>query len=343
MGGTLVAVLAVLAGGIGCGEFDPTDDGATGSGGYTASGGAFASGGAIGSGGAFASGGAIGSGGAFGTGGVFASGGASTGGAASGGGPNGTGGSSNDPPGPEDGRQIFLLIGQSNMEGVPVPEASDANTNPNIEVLGYDASCKGRSWNTWGIASPPLHRCWAGVGPGDGFAKALAQAWPNAKIALVPCAISGVDIDFFRKGVVSSRRNEFQIPPNNQATGAYQMVLARAQLAQQTGVIRGILFHQGESDSGSPQWVGKVADMVDDLRTDLNLGTDVPFIAGELYQSGCCGGHNTLVNQLPGAIDNAHVVSSAGLAGMDQYHFNLAGQRTLGQRYAATFLEAIGQ
>lgn len=227
------------------------------------------------------------------------------------------------------------------MEGVPAAESADLVTNERVEVLGYDA-CNGRTWNTWSIASPPLHRCWAGVGPGDSFGKAMAEAWPTATIGLVPAAISGVDIDFFRKGVTSSRRSEFQIPPDNTRTGAYDMVIERARIAQQTGTIVGILFHQGESDSGagSSAWVGKVAEMVEDLRTDLELG-EVPFIAGELLYTGCCSGHNTRVHELATTIPNAHYVSASGLAGVDNFHFDLAGQRELGRRYAAKMLEVL--
>ncbi|WP_437787599.1 sialate O-acetylesterase [Sorangium sp. So ce1097] len=200
----------------------------------------------------------------------------------------------------------------------------------------------GRTYNQWYPAVPPLHVCYGGVGPGDYFGKALAEAYPTATIWLVPCAIAGVDIDFFRKGVRSSRRGEFQIPPDNHWNGAYEWVIERARLAQEKGPIRGIIFHQGESDSGGAEWVGKVAGMVSDLRTDLGLG-EIPFIAGELLRSGCCGGHNTLVNQLPGQIRNAFVVSSEGLGAMDQYHFNLAAQRTFGQRYGEKMIEALGR
>lgn len=243
---------------------------------------------------------------------------------------------------PNDGMQIFLLFGQSNMEGVPTPAAEDLVENPRVMVLGYDASCNGRTWNEWSVARPPLHRCWAGVGPGDTFGKAMAEAWPEATIGLVPAAISGVDVDFFRKGVVSSRRGEFEIPPDNQWSSAYDMLVERARIAQESGTIRGILFHQGESDSGQAVWVDKVEEIVADLRADLGLGEDVPFIAGELLYSGLTSGHNTYVNQLPGRIPNAYVVSAEGLNGQDEYHFDLAGQRELGRRYAEAMLSALG-
>lgn len=247
------------------------------------------------------------------------------------------------PPAAKSGMQLFLLIGQSNMEGAPKPAAEDLIENPRVRVLGFD-TFGDRRWNEWDTASPPLHRSWAGVGPGDSFGKAVAEAWPEATIGLVPCAISGVDIDFFLKGVTSSRRKEFQIPPDDQRAGAYDMVIERARLAQKDGVIRGILFHQGESDNGNPAWVSKVQKLVSDLRADLALDASVPFVAGELLHTGCCTAHNPLIQRLPSEVPNAHVVSAAGLTELDDpwnAHFDLAAQRELGRRYAATFLQAL--
>lgn len=251
---------------------------------------------------------------------------------------NGSGGST-PTDGPDPNFHVFLLIGQSNMAGDPAPEQQDRMEHPRVKVLAYD-NCPnlGRTYNEWYPASPPLHDCYFGVGPGDAFGKAMADALPDATIGLVPCAIPGVDIDFFRKGVVSTRRGEFSIPPDDHWSGAYEWVIERARLAQQSGVIRGILFHQGESNTNQASWVGQVKEMVEDLRADLELG-DVPFIAGELLQSGCCASHNTYVNQLPSQISNTRVVSSSGLSGSDMAHFDLASQRIFGQRYADALLE----
>jgi hypothetical protein len=35
------------------------------------------------------------------------------------------------------------------------------------------------------------------------------------------------------------------------------------------GIIEGILFHQGESNSGDPTWPGKVKTLITDLRAAL--------------------------------------------------------------------------
>ena len=157
----------------------------------------------------------------------------------------------------------------------------------------------------------------------------------------MPAAISGAPIALYRKEVISEARHLFDLPPSNGWSGAYEMLVARARVATASGTIRGLLFHQGEADVGNEQWLAQVAEVVADLRRNLNLSEAVPFIAGELVHDGCCSGHNAFINQLPAYVPNAHVVSAAGLTAIDEYHFDLEGQRELGKRYAEVFLDAI--
>jgi hypothetical protein len=240
---------------------------------------------------------------------------------------------------------VFLLIGQSNMAGGATPNEGDRVEDERIKVLGFDdCAATGRKYNEWDAASPPLHACWTnGIGPGDHFAKTLIEALPEGDtIGLIPSAFPGAGIDMFRKGVDSTQRDDFFIPPDDHWQGAYDWMVERARLAQDDGgVIEGMIFHQGETDNGQSVWVDKVAEMVEDLRTDLGLGS-VPFIAGELLYGGCCQGHNNLVHQLPTKIDNASYVSTEGLVGIDVFHFDPAGVRTLGARYGEAMAEALG-
>lgn len=260
-----------------------------------------------------------------------------TGGASDG----GKGGTGNAPTTGDPNVYVFLLIGQSNMEGMAQPEAEDRKLNNRVKMLQYtDCTNTARKYNTWYTAIPPLHSCFAGVGPGDYFGKALADAYPEATIGLVPLGIAGVDIDFFRKGVVSARRAEFKIPPDDHWEGAYEWVLERARLAQEMGTIRGIIFHQGESDTGQAAWLDKVQGMVADLRSDLGIG-EVPFIAGELLYGACCDAHNPIIAQIPDRIPNSFVVSAEGLTGQDDAHFDLAAQRELGKRYGQQMIDAL--
>jgi hypothetical protein len=257
--------------------------------------------------------------------------------------------------GPDPNFLIFLLIGQSNMEGAPASEPQDRGTNPRVKVLALrDCPQRNQVHDQWYVAAPSLHTCGNSLGPGDYFAKTLVDALPDASIGLVPDAIAGVDIDIFRKGVISARRNEFSLPPDNQRNSAYETVIERARLAQQRGVIKGILFHQGESDAATAAlqqaWPGKVQELVRDIRTDLGLDSaDVPFLAGELLangapQNGCCGNAmNPRINSLPNLIPNAFVVSGAGLGvRTDGLHFDVLGQREFGRRYGQIMLDALG-
>jgi hypothetical protein len=297
------------------------------------------SGAASGAGGASAAGGAAG---------AASLGGASSGGASSGGASAGaaTGGSSGASSGSSGGSSagsgagsastfhVFLLLGQSNMAGYPKAEAADKTENPRIKVLGYDScAATGRQQDQWDVALPPLHECWnSAIGPGDYFSKTLIDVIPPGDtIGLVPCAISGEKIETFLKSGGTK----------------YDWIVQRAELARQVGgVIEGILFHQGESNCTDASWPGKVNTLVTDLRNDLSLG-NVPFLAGELAPTGSCSAHNTLVNQLPSLISNAHVVSASGLT-LDptdttyNVHFGHDSQVTFGQRYAAKMVQALG-
>jgi len=227
---------------------------------------------------------------------------------------------------------VYLLLGQSNMWGVSPPEDEDKIVNDHVEVMAL-TSCGGQTIDEWYPAAPPLHGCIGngnpngnpGVGPGDSFAKAISEAYPNDTILLVPNAIPGESINTFLPG-----------------EPAYASIVSRATKAQQRGPIRGMLFHQGESDNGSDTWLARVNTMVTALRTDLNI-PDVPFIAAELPYTGCCGNlHNPIINNLPENVANSHVVSSQGLDIMDDgLHFDTPANRELGQRYAEVMLTLL--
>jgi hypothetical protein len=239
-------------------------------------------------------------------------------------------------PTPSTGAKFhcFLLLGQSNMAGYAKAQAADKVEDPCVLVLGYDNNAAlGRVTDQWDVACPPLHEAWNGaVGPGDWFGKTMIAKYPAGDtIGLIPCAISGEKIETFMKAGGSK----------------YSWIINRAKLAQQKGgIIEGIIFHQGESNSGDSSWPGKVKTLITDLRNDLGLG-NVPFLPGELLYSGPCAGHNTLVNQLPSLITNCYVISASGLV-VDpadttyRLHFGHDSTVEFGKRYAAKMIQALG-
>jgi hypothetical protein len=242
---------------------------------------------------------------------------------------------------------IYLCFGQSNMEGMGPIEAQDKATNVRVKVLA-DQTCSNlnRVYGQWYTAVPPLNRCWNALGPADYFGKTMADGEPSkVTIGLVPAAYSGCDIAFFQKsaplGKASTKGGGAADIPS-QFTGGYAWLLDLAKKAQKVGVIKGIIFHQGETNSGDPTWKNKVKEIVTDLRTDLGIG-NVPFLAGELLYAqygGCCSSHNVEVNKLPGLLPNAYVISASGLNGLSgsNAHFSSASYRTLGARYAQKML-----
>jgi len=114
----------------------------------------------------------------------------------------------------------------------------------------------------------------------------------------------------------------------------YQYLVETAKLAQKDGVIKGILLHQGESNTNDKEWPNKVKGVYDNLIKDLNLKAEqVPLLAGEVVnadQKGACASMNSIIDELPQTIPNSHVISSAGCTAIppDHLHFDPAGYRS---------------
>ncbi len=262
-------------------------------------------------------------------------GGSTSGGAASG------GGSGDD----FDGKELFLLIGQSNMSGMSPMPGEPWPINERVTfMVQFDCASLGQTAGQWLPAEPPLHGCqWAtggiGLGLADFFGAKLAEEWPEAKIGLIPNAIPGQLISIYLKQGGTSA----PIPPGYE--NAYEMTVERSLLAQEHGRIRAILMHQGESDDNqgmSEQWLGRVATVVADLRADLNLGEEVPFLAGQIGPSRWQD-HNVYVDQIPDHVPNSAVVSSEGTDIHDIAHFDEASAKIMGERYVEAFLEMVAQ
>lgn len=245
---------------------------------------------------------------------------------------------------PDPNFHIYLLFGQSNMEGQGAVSQQDRVTNPRVRVM-QDETCDGvGTYGVWRVASPPLIRCVGKLGPGDYFGKTMAENTPdNITIGLVGAAYQGQSIGFFLKdcalrGTCTPLGANGAVPGGHR--GGYAWLLDLAKKAQEAGVIKGILLHQGESDTGQQDWTDRVNTIVANLRKDLNLG-EVPLLAGEMVPGGCCTAHNAIIRQLPQKLSNSHVISADGLSSMDQFHFNSESYRELGRRYANKMLTLV--
>lgn len=249
---------------------------------------------------------------------------------------------------------VFLCLGQSNMEGYPgIPEEEKSCEEPRFQVLAaVDFPALNREQGKWYPAIPPLCRPNSGMSPADYFGRTLVAKLPaNVRVGVINVSVGGCKIDLFDQGTFPDyvahaptwMKGALAAYDNN----PYQRLLDMARLAQQSGVIKGILLHQGESNVGDPAWTAKVKSVYEQLLADLGLkAADVPLLVGGLVpadQQGKCASMNAVIADLPKTILTAHFVSSDGCeAASDRLHFSPAGYRELGQRYAEVMLPLLG-
>ena len=249
---------------------------------------------------------------------------------------------------------IFLCFGQSNMEGFPGIEDQDkTNGDDRFQVFAaVDFPKLGREKGHWYPAVPPLCRPFTGLSPADYFGRTMIANLPkNIRVGVVVVAVAGCKIELFDKANYQSYDSTAPVWMKNiikQYDGdPYQYLVDMAKLAQKNGVVKGILMHQGESNTDDKDWLNKVGGVYENLIKDLNLNAEkVPLLAGELVnadQNGACANMNKTIAEMPKTIPNSHIISSAGCpARPDHLHFTAAGYRTLGTRYAETMLSLLG-
>ena len=247
---------------------------------------------------------------------------------------------------------IYLCFGQSNMEGNARPEAQDYENVPErFQVMAaVDMTDPARKRGEWYTATPPLCRQGTGLTPADYFGRTMCEKLPDVKIGVVHVAVGGTSIKGFMEEMcedyIAGEADWFRSYMKSYDNNPFRRLVETAKKAQQFGVVKGILMHQGETDTGNPQWASMVKTVYERILDELNLSaSNVPLLAGEVVRTengGVCGGHNTAVDALPNTIPTAHVISSEGLDhGGDKLHFTAASYRTLGKRYAAKMLELL--
>ena len=248
---------------------------------------------------------------------------------------------------------IFLCFGQSNMEGNAKFEAQDTTVDSRFQVLeAVDCPNLGRTKGRWYPAVPPLCRCNTGLTPADYFGRTMVAKLPkNVRVGVINVAVGGCKIELFDKdhysAYVSTAPSWMTNMINEYNGNPYERMVEMAKLAQKAGVIKGILLHQGESNTNDSTWPQKVKVVYDNLLRDLDLkANSIPLLAGEMVnadQGGKCASMNQIIAQLPSTILKANVISSSGCpAANDQLHFTAEGYRILGQRYAVKMLSLLG-
>lgn len=224
---------------------------------------------------------------------------------------------------------VFIMAGQSNMAGRGIVEPKDTVPNRRILSINKDGQII--------IAKEPLHFYEperTGLDCGVSFAKKLIKKIPDTvSILIIPTAVGGSSI---RQWLGDSVYRSVKLFSN---------FLAKVESAKQNGVIKGILWHQGESDANEndiPLYKQRLGLLVSRFRTAVG-NSELPVLLGELGSFSDNPANFNLINkaiQEYAAEDkNSGVVPTKDLKDKgDHLHFNSKGQRIMGKRFAKAYL-----
>ena len=275
---------------------------------------------------------------------------------------------------PPPSMDLWILAGQSNMQGRALLSDPRFRQEPDDAVRSFSMA------GTWERAADPLHRLWEsttsahrlimrpglpeadrglsdddlaarlradpvqGVELGRPFGRAMARA-TGAPVGLIPAAHGGTSLAQWR-------------PATGDAHGATlygsMIVRARRAVASSGGVLRGLLWYQGESDAtvaASAVYEESFRAWVDSVRADLGA-SDLPVHVvqlGRLVQPAGADNPNAFDEdawdairdvqlRTPQTIPHSSVVSAIDLGLCDAIHIDAPGLDRLGRRLARTAL-----
>ena len=256
---------------------------------------------------------------------------------------------------PDENFYVFLGFGQSNMEGEGPIEAEDMENIPDRFKMmpSVDQPSKERWKQNWYTAFPPLNRESNKLGVLDYFGRELVENLPEEiSVGVINVAIGGCSIDLFDKHKVedylANSPDWLKDIAGIYGSNPYKVLVDTARKAQESGIIKGILLHQGETNTGDENWPNNVKIIYDRLINDLGLdANEVPLLVGELVnadQGGACAAHNEIIAKVPDVIPNSYVISSSGLPSRgDGVHFSSPSYREFGRRYGRKMLEILNK
>lgn len=231
---------------------------------------------------------------------------------------------------------LFLLAGQSNMAGRGKVDDQARKADPRIFSLN-----KGGAWQ---VAMDPIH--WdkrsAGTGIGKPFAAIIADKNPGAAIGLIPAACGGSPINTWTPGAYWEQTKSHP----------WDDAISRAKLAMQSGSLKAILWHQGESDSNAkaaPKYAEELEDLIYRFRKEFD-SPDLPFIIGQLgrFPGKPWNEHREAVDtaqrEVAKKLKNVHFVEIPDPESIgDDLHFDTTTLRRFSQGYADAYLEMVGK
>jgi len=230
---------------------------------------------------------------------------------------------------------IFILAGQSNMAGRG--QVTPEDTIPDNQILTINDK------NEWIVAKEPLHFYQPkliGLDSGLSFARKLKkEVNEEIVIALLPIAVGGSSIKYWLN---DSTYNGVHLRSN---------LIEKINLAKKHGILKGILWHQGESDANPvmlPEYecnLKKLFYLIRFVADDSKL----PIVAGELatfpkneQMRQNWAEINKIIHKVVAGDNHAAIVETGDLtSNPDFIHFDTPSQRIMGERYACAYLQLI--
>ncbi|MEQ6118790.1 sialate O-acetylesterase [Reichenbachiella sp. MALMAid0571] len=228
---------------------------------------------------------------------------------------------------------IFMMAGQSNMAGRATIEPKDKLTNNRILTIN--------SKNEIIVAKEPLHfyePSGAGLDCGISFGTEMLKSIPeNVSILLIPMAVGGSSI------------TQWINNDTHRGVNLLSNFTQRLKSSQNLGIIKGILWHQGEADAHSENAIQVYEDNMRTLFGKFRTiagNISLPIVAGKL---GSYAVNQTSWDKINESIvayslsdEFCEVIETSDLEDKgDRVHFNSNAQRILGKRYAEVMLKWV--
>jgi hypothetical protein len=248
-------------------------------------------------------------------------------------------------PSSKENFHLFLLMGQSNMSGGVNIAAGDTQPVPHVLKMLY---AREANEPKWAPGAHPLHPRRPNkkkrYGLGLSFAQTYVADKPGVVVGLIPMAWGGRGIAQLDKG-----------------SEIYGDAIRHAKASMQAGTLKGVLWHQGESDTveqaRTDVYEKKLHRLIKDVREDLG-DAKLPFIVGNLAEFyGTGKDHNApdrvariseikgILRSLPEKVPHTGFVESTGCspAARAKVHFDRKSYVLLGKRYAKVYADMMAK
>jgi hypothetical protein len=227
---------------------------------------------------------------------------------------------------------VFILAGQSNMAGRGFVEPRDTISDKKIMTINPKGEVV--------YGKEPFHFYEdeeQALDCGLSFGRTLIKSIPDSvSVLILPAAVGGSSLsqwlgDSLHRGVYLL--SNFQ---------------EKVEIGKRYGTVKGILWHQGESDAnkeGIKMYPERLSKLLRIFRSYVG-NNSLPIVLGELgsfyRDQESWGAINRCINNYAAKSSCTSTISTAGLPVKDDtVHFNGEAQRKMGQRFAKEYLKLV--